>query len=220
MKKFFTENTELKLITLVLSLILWFIVTLRGQTEVIMELPIEYKNIPKSVEITKTSAKFVSVSIKGQERIVKNLLPKDINVFVDLSKVKQGETMFYFTKENIKLPPSLTLAKFNPSNVIVQTEEVFTMSLPIKPVLKGTPKNGFIVDEVMVIPEEISATGSRQALNKLEYIETEPVNVKDADASFEKTVRLVLRDRSLIYQNDVVKVKITIAADKITGAKK
>lgn len=220
MKKFFTENTELKLITLVLSLILWFIVTLRGQTEVIMELPIEYKNIPKSVEITKSSAKFVSVSIKGQERIVKNLLPKDINVFVDLSKVKQGETMFYFTKENIKLPPSLTLAKFNPSNVIVQTEEVFTMLLPIKPMLKGTPRKGFIVDEIIVTPEEISATGSRQALNKLEYIETEPVNVKDADASFEKTVRLVLRDRSLIYQNDVVKVKITIAPDKITGDKK
>ncbi|MEO5359961.1 MAG: CdaR family protein [Nitrospirota bacterium] len=220
MKKFFTENTELKLITLVLSLILWFVVTLKGQSEVIMELPIEYKNIPKGVEITKTSAKFVNVSIKGQERIVKNLLPKDINVFVDLSKVKQGETMFYFTKDNIKMPPSITLARFNPTNIIVRTEDVFTMMLPIKPVIKGEPKHGFTVSEITSTPEEISATGSRQALNKLEYIETEPVYVKDADATFDKTVRLVLKDRTLSYENDIVKIKITITADKTTGAKK
>ncbi|MBF0568839.1 MAG: YbbR-like domain-containing protein [Nitrospirae bacterium] len=220
MKKFFTENTDLKLITLVLSLILWFIVTLKGQSEVIMELPVEYKNIPKGVEITKTSARFVNVSIKGQERIVKNLLPKDINVFVDLSKVKRGETMFYFTKDNVKLPPSVTLAKINPSNITVHTEEVFTMSLPIKPITKGEPKKGFAISDVTSIPEEITVEGSRKALNKLEYIETEPVDVKDAAAAFEKTVRLVLKDKTLTYQNNAVKVKITIAAQKITGAKK
>ncbi|MBF0555653.1 MAG: hypothetical protein HQK96_14075 [Nitrospirae bacterium] len=214
MKKFFTENTDLKLITLVLSLILWFIVTLKGQSEVIMELPVEYRNIPKGVEITKTSAKFVNVSIKGQEKIVKNLLPKDINVFVDLSKVKQGETMFYFTKDNVKLPPSLTLVKINPSNIIVHTEEVFTMSMPVKPIIKGEPKKGFAISDITVIPDEISVEGARQALNKLEYIETEPVNVKGADAAFEKSVRLVLKDRSLIYQNDVVKIKIIIVGEK------
>jgi YbbR domain-containing protein len=214
MKKFFTENTELKLITLVLSLILWFFVTLKGQSEVIMELPVEYKNVPKGVEITKTSAKFISVSIKGQERIVKNLLPKDINIFVDLSKVKQGETMFYFTKDNIKLPQSLTLTKFNPSNIIVYTEEVFTRGLPVRPVLKGAPKKGYVVKEITAIPDEISVEGSRQAIDRLEYIETEPVSIKGADANLEKTVRLVLKDKTLNYQNDVVKVKIIIAGER------
>ncbi|MBF0318909.1 MAG: hypothetical protein HQL01_03765 [Nitrospirae bacterium] len=214
MKKFFTENTELKLITLFISLILWFFVTLKGQSEVIIELPVEYKNIPKGVEITKASAKFVNVSIKGPERIIKNLLPKDINVFVDLSKVKQGETMFYFTKENIKIPPSLTLARFNPSNIVVYTEEIFTKSLIVKPIIKGAPKKGYVISDITAIPDEISVEGSRQALNKLEHIETEPVNVRGADANIEKTVRLVIKDRSLNYHVDVAKVIIIIEGEK------
>src|SRR3990172_1352110 len=102
MKKLFTENLGLKISAVLISVFLWFFVTSRGQSEISFEVPLEFKNIPADIGIVNTSVKTVSVTVRGHERPMKNLKASDVRVYVDLSKAKKGEEVFYVNKENIK----------------------------------------------------------------------------------------------------------------------
>ncbi|MBF0345481.1 MAG: YbbR-like domain-containing protein [Nitrospirae bacterium] len=210
MKRLLTVNTELKAITLILALLLWFFVTLKGQSDIILELPVEYKNIPKGFELVKSSSNFVNISLKGQERLVKNLAPKDVSIYVDLSKVKEGETVINLSTANIRVPPSVTINKITPANVIVQVEETMMKTVAVKPIIKGHPQNGFMVTDVVSYPEEVTIEGYKRELKNIEYIETKAINIQNADATVERYVSLVRKDKDMDHFKETVKVKIII----------
>ncbi len=44
------------------------------------------------------TAKMVSLTIKGQERLIRNIKPSDIRVYVDISKAKKGESIYYLNQ--------------------------------------------------------------------------------------------------------------------------
>ena len=94
MKKIFLENLGLKIAAVLLSIVLWLFVTSRGQSEISIDVPLEFKNIPSGLEMVNHSTKTISLSIKGQERLIKNIKPSDIMVSVDLSKARKGEGIY------------------------------------------------------------------------------------------------------------------------------
>jgi YbbR domain-containing protein len=94
MKKLFTENLGLKISAVLLSVFLWFFVTSRGQSEITLDIPLEFKNIPADIGLVNTSVKTVSVTVRGHERPMKNLKASDVKVYVDLGKARKGEDIF------------------------------------------------------------------------------------------------------------------------------
>ncbi|MBF0519629.1 MAG: hypothetical protein HQK92_07895 [Nitrospirae bacterium] len=212
-KRFITQNWEIKLISLVLSVLLWSFVTFRGQSEVILELPVEFKNVPVGYELSSTSTNTVNVSISGQERIIKAISPQDMSVYVDVDKVKPGESIVYLKNSNIKLPPSLTIKNISPSYIILHIEELLTKTVSIKPVIKGTPRKGYVISEITVTPDNVSVTGTKQSLAKRTNIETEPVDIKGAATTVEKTVPIILRNYTVATQKDTVKVTVVITGE-------
>ncbi|QWR78166.1 CdaR family protein [Candidatus Magnetomonas plexicatena] len=212
-KRFVTLNWKIKLITLVLSVLLWSFVTFKGQTEVILELPVEFKNVPKGYELSNTSTNTVNVSISGQERIIKAIGPQDMSVYVDVDKVKPGESIVYLKNSNIKLPPSLTIKKITPSYVTLHIEELITKTVSVKPVIKGSPKKGYVISEITVSPDNVSVTGTKQSLTRRTTIETEPIDIKDATSTVEKTVPIILKNYTVASQRDTVKVTVVITGE-------
>ncbi|MBF0566638.1 MAG: YbbR-like domain-containing protein [Nitrospirae bacterium] len=213
MKRFFTENIDIKIITLILAIILWFFVNIKGHSDIMLELPIEYKNIPKDYEITKTSANLINVRIQGQEHIIKGLSPRDLSIYIDLSKAHEGEKIYYVTKDNIKLPPSISVVNIDPSSITVNLEEVSRRTLNVKPKIRGTPKKGYSIVDVISIPGEITVEGSKKELDKLNHIDTEPIDVRNADSTFEREVRLVYKERDINNRRETVRVKIIISGE-------
>ncbi|KJU81769.1 YbbR-like protein [Candidatus Magnetobacterium bavaricum] len=210
MKKLLTVNIELKAITLILALLLWFFVTLKGQSEIILELPLEYKNIPKGFELVKSSTNFVNISVKGQERLIKNIGPKDVSVYVDLTNARDGETIVNLNKENVRVPSSVTVNKLTPAHIIIQLEETIMKVVQVRPVIKGQPQKGFEVTDTIVSPEEITIEGYKRDLKSVGFLETQPINIRNANATVERYVSLVRKDKEIEHFKDRVKVKVII----------
>src|SRR4030042_3516539 len=152
MKKIILENLGLKLTAVFLSIVLWIFVTSRGQSEISFDVPIEFKDIPQGLEIVTHSVKVISLNMRGQERLLKNIKPADISVSLDLSKAKKGEGTYYVHREDIRLPHAITVSNFNPSNVKVTTEETVKKTVKVIPIVTGDPERGFSVKFVSVIP--------------------------------------------------------------------
>lgn len=213
-KKLFFENLGLKIVAVLLSLVLWVFVTSRGQSEMAIDVPLEFKNIPKGIEMVNQSVKVVSLNIKGQERFIKNIKPLEIGVYIDLSKAKKGESIYYINKDNIKLPRAITVTNITPSYVKVITEETVTKTVKIRPVIVGTPEEGFYVKSVNVTPETTVIEGVGSEVRKVNSIKTEPIDITGLNETFTQALKLDIAGMNIRTEKNDIKVKVVIAGKK------
>mgnify|MGYP001583441840 FL=1 len=210
MRKLLLENMGMKVAAVVMAITLWFFVTSRGQSEVLMDVPIELKNIPSGFESVRQGIKTVSVSIKGQERLLRNMKPAAVRVHVDLSKAKKGKGTYYINNEDVKLPSTMTVTNISPSSVIVALEETVIRTAPVQAVVLGTPKKGFFVGSVEVNPREMTIEGARSEVSRIKSLRTEPIDITDLDETSVQEVRLDTGGRNVRTEVQEVNVKIVI----------
>ena len=212
MKKIFLENLGLKIAAVLLSIVLWLFVTSRGQSEISIDVALEFKNIPSGLEMVNHSMKTISLSIKGQERLIKNIKPSDIMVSVDLSKARKGEGIYYINREDIKLPHAITVTNINPSSVKVMTEETVSKTVKVSPVITGEPERGFYIKSVDVVPQYVVIEGTRSEIIKVGNIKTEPLDITGFNESFSQDLKLDLTGRNIRSKINNVIVKVVIGA--------
>lgn len=212
MRKFFLENLGLKLAALLLSIVLWIFVTSRGQTEISLDIPLEFANIPSGLEIVNNTAKTVSLTVKGYERIVRDIKQSDISISVDMSKAKKGENIFYLDRSDVRLPRAVTVTKIIPSSIKVLIEDTVTKPVAVKPVIVGYPERGYYVKSITIVPQTVVVEGLRPEVRKITAIRTEPLDVTGFKDSFEQTLKLDLTGKNIKVKTTDVRVKVVIRA--------
>ena len=176
-KGFFLKNTVLKIAAVILSVILWLFVTAKGQTEISLNAPIEYTNIPSGLEITRHTARTANIVIRGHESILKNVKQRNVSVNVDLSKAKKGEGTFQIRKDDVKVPLAVSITKVEPLSVKIIFEETVSKTVVIKPFISGSPENGYYVKTVDVKPDDVVIEGAKSEVRKVGYIRTEQIDI-------------------------------------------
>ncbi len=214
MKKLLFDNLGLKITAVILSILLWLLASSRGLSEISLDIPIEFKDTPPGLELINQSAKVISLNVKSQERIIRNIRPSDIRVSLDLSKAKIGEATYYINKNDIKLPPSVTVTNINPSSVKVLLEESVVKTVQVKPVITGTPEKGFYVKSITVMPHMVEIEGAQSVVKKVDKIKTEQLNITGFRESFSQDVKLDVSGINIRTKTKVIIVKVAIAREK------
>src|SRR5512135_823026 len=181
MRKLLFENLGLKISAVFISVLLWLFVTSRGQSEMSLEIPVEFKDVPVGLGIVSASSKTVNVTIRGQERIMKNIRPTDLRVFIDLAKAKKGEGSFHINKDDVRLPYAMSVMNVEPSLLKVKLDETVTKLVTVNPVIAGTPGKGFYIKSVVVEPKSIVIQGLKTEVRKINEIRTETMDISDID---------------------------------------
>jgi YbbR domain-containing protein len=189
---------------------LWLFATSRGLSEIALDVPLELRDIPPRLELMNHSIKVVSLNIKGQERIIRNLMPSDIRVSIDLSKAKKGEGTYSINKDNIQLPPGVTVTKISTPDVKVLLEESITKTVQVKPIIVGTPGSGFYIKSISALPLAVEIEGARSEVKKVDKIKTEPLDITGFKETFTQDVKLDLSGINIRTKTKDVKVKIVI----------
>jgi len=212
MKKMVHENFGLKVTAVFLSIVLWVFVTSRGQSEISLDVPLEFTDIPPGLEIVSHSAKVISLNVRGQERLLKNIKPADIRVSLDLSKAKKGESTYYIHREDIRLPHAVTLGNLNPSNVKVTTEETVRKTVRVIPIVTGEPGKGAMVRSVSVTPPSVEIEGIRPEIARISALKTEPLDVTGMNETFSQDLKLDLAGHVVRTKTAAVTVQVVIEA--------
>ena len=211
MKKLFTENLGLKISAVLISLFLWFFVTSRGQSEISLDVPLEFKNIPSDIGIVNTSIKTVGVTVRGHERPMKNLKASDVRVYVDLNKAKKGEDLFYVNKDDVKLPYALSVMNITPSTVKIKLDATTSGTVLVTPVLTGEPRKGFFVSSVKVEPKTVVIRGLMSDVRKLHIVHTEPLDITDSNGTIIQELNIDTNGIKVTPDIETVKVTINIS---------
>ena len=211
MKKPVFDNIGLKITAVLLSILLWLFASSRGLSEIALDIPLEFRDIPTGLELTNYSVKVVSISIKGQERIIRTIRPLDVTVFIDLSKAKKGESSYTINKNDVKLPPGVTVANITPSYVRVSFEESVTKTVEVKPIIVGTPEDGFYVKSVSIFPEHVVIEGARSKVMAVDAIKTEPLDITGIKETITRDLQFDTAGKNIRTKARVVTVKVVIA---------
>ena len=214
MKKLLSENFGLKITAILLSILLWLFASSRGLSEIALDVPLEFKDIPPSLELMNYSIKVVGINIKGQERIIRTIRPSDIRAFVDLSKAKKGESIYTINKNNITLPPGVTVTNINPSYVKIFLEESVTKIVDVKPIIVGTPQSNFYVKAISLFPEHVVIEGARSKVNAVDTIKTEPLDITGIKETITRDLELDTARMNIRTNTKDVSVKVVIARGK------
>ncbi len=119
MKDFFRRrvlhNFTLKVVSLLLAIALWLVVSNNPTAEVAVDVPIEFHNFPEHLEIGYGVIPKTQVRMRGPERAVRRLQPSDVRAEVDLTGAKPGERTFVLTADQVSKPSDLQVVQIIPN---------------------------------------------------------------------------------------------------------
>ncbi|MCE5312101.1 MAG: hypothetical protein LLF86_03000 [Nitrospiraceae bacterium] len=210
MKSFFTENAGIKIIAVFLSAALWFFVTYRGQSEMIISAPVEFKNVPKGIEILKQNIKEVNLNIRAQESVLKEIRPMDVRVAVDLSGAVKGENSLYINESDVTAPRGVEVLRVDPMSVKVALDESIKKIVPVKAYITGTLDPGYRLKSVQIKPTTVDIEGPRIEVSKVGILRTEPIDITGLDASISQSIKISTSGRNIRLSASEAQVSIVI----------
>ncbi len=95
---------------------------------------------------------------------------------------------------------------------IIVGSQLQNRSIPINPVVTGTPANGFELTSIELTPLVVTIEGDVETISALTKIDTQPVSVSGASSDVAQTVGLVLPDGVAVLGDPTVRVTAHIAA--------
>ncbi len=112
-----TGNWELKLLSLVAAVILWFLVVSGEKAEVTLSAPLEFASIPPGLELAGEGPRSVDVQVQGLRSALGRLSGEDLRVDVSLAGVGAGESAFRLLPEHVRAPKGVRVLRVSPSRV-------------------------------------------------------------------------------------------------------
>lgn len=139
--KLFLQNWPRKLISLILAIIVWFVVSQSmASTKTIGSIPVRIINIPegKTVEGLQSNGilqKRLTLTISGNKNLLDELSSNDLEVIIDAAN-KQDEWIATITKKNlVSLSPDLNIyqgiSKVSHKNFILKMTNLMTERIPL-----------------------------------------------------------------------------------------
>jgi len=209
-KNFITANLWLKLASIFLAVALWFFVMSSGRSVIIKEVPVQYINMPQSLEMVEM-AKNVSVVIEGQKRLLSGLNQDDISVVVDLENMKAGQNLYSLSKKNIKLRKSLLITGISPETLNLTLEERLKKEVSVRAVIAGSPEEGFAIESIKITPERVQIEGPKSLIRKTYVLKTEPIDISGIYENLQHTASLDITPK---IKTDIREIKVDITVRK------
>ncbi len=180
MKSWFASlgrHKGLKLLSLLLALALWFAVSGEERTETSLHMAVEFVNLPAKMVITGEVPADLQVRVIGPRSIVNKLSQGRLTQTIDLSAIQRGPHTFYLGPNSFSFPRGVVVTKIQPNPITIDLSSTISATLPIKPVVAGSPPEGYELKGIKVRPDRVTVSGPEGELTDLKFIPTHPIDV-------------------------------------------
>ncbi len=186
-------------VAVVLALLYWaFTVSEEQSTRDFVVVP-QFVNLPENLTLAEEgSPRALTVTVQGAPEMVRRLREGDVEVKVDVGRMKAGPQVVEVGQESVRLPSSVELVRVVPPVVHFVLDQRVTASIPLKPVFVGQPVAGRQVLGWKVDPPAVKVSGPSVLLSKMKGLPTQPVSVEGRSQDFQVPVVPVPTDPELV----------------------
>jgi YbbR domain-containing protein len=210
LRRLITHNWFEKIFALLLATMLWVTIASETSSEIGIEVPLEYRNVPPNMEIVGDTTNSVEVRLRGSANLIREITPGNVSTSVDLSKIAPGENVIPLTRQNVQAPTGIEVVRVNPPRVRLDMERTVTKMVTVIPKVQAQPIEGFEVDRILVSPSEVQIQGPESRIARVESVSTEPVNIAGTSGETQVTVDLDVSDPLVRLQVTNARVRVLI----------
>jgi hypothetical protein len=194
----FTRGLWLKAFAVALAVLLRLVVAGDPIVERGLRVPLEFQNLPGSVEILGDPPQTVQVRVRGASGVLRRLEAGDVAAIIDLGSGRAGARLFDMTNGPIQVPLGVEVTQVIPSTLSLRLEvQGLPKLVPVVPVIEGEPAAGFIVGEVTANPAMVEVVGPLSRLEEVTHVITESLDVTGTAVPVSATVTVGVNDPRL-----------------------
>jgi YbbR domain-containing protein len=202
----------LKVVSVVLAVLIWLIVSGEQIVERAFRIPLEYTNLPASLELAGDAPNVVDVRVRGSSGALSRLAAGELVAVLDLRQARTGQRLLHLTGTDVRAPFGIEVVQVTPSSLAMTFERSDTREVMISPVVEGQPAEGFEVRRVTVDPAVVLVAGPATAVRDIKEAITEPVSVAGASDTITEVVNVGVADPAVRLRSaQSVRVTVHIA---------
>jgi len=215
-KDFATKNLYLKITAIVFAVVIWINAMTDRTIQVAMEVPVRFIGVPESMVVTDVNYDSVNVLIEGRRKdfIFMNLLKEYPYIEVNVKEIAMNDFSMNIDNTVINLPFSdnMSIVKIKYTQSIkVTIDSLKQKEVAVMPVIKGVPAEGYAVfGEIEVYPSKAYISGGKSLLEKISYVNTEPIDIGSTKKEIRKNVKLINEKQFIDMDTKSAKVKIML----------
>ncbi len=171
------------LLALLLSLILWFYVTLQANPleEKLYEVPVDYINLEEDLTISE-KIDYVTVRVQSNSNILSSVEAKDISAYVNMAAAEIGT---FTGAVMVDIPDNVQLVSISDSTVIITVEEVSQINKEVTINYgKAAVADGYMSMDGAVYPNTVTISGPSDKLDAIASVYVE-VNLANMDSNYD-----------------------------------
>jgi YbbR domain-containing protein len=205
------RNLGLKVLAIALASLLWLTVAGQHIVERSLRVPLEFRNVPKSLEIVGNAPDTIDVRVRGSSAVLTRLQPGEIVAVLDVSGARTGSRLFQVRADEVRAPFGVEVTQVVPSTLALELERSARRKVPIKPAIDGQPAPGYVEGTKTVEPASVEIIGPESRVRQIIEATTEPVSIKGARARVRDTVNVGVIDSAVrLAQPQTAQVTIDI----------
>ena len=175
-----TRSFWWKFASLAASFGLWMVYSGARESTTSITAPIQYRNIPKNLEISSDIVEQVHLVLRGPSPLLSRLTGSQMPVILDLAAIHEpGQSTFTIDRRNVSLAAGIILERAVPSQIRLRMDERSYKSVPILARFENVP-DGMRVASVLITPDRLTIVGPKSRVNQIDVLEADPVNLAGA----------------------------------------
>ncbi len=187
--KWFT-GLPLKITSVLIGIVLWFIVLGSRNVEITKDVPIEITT-PADLTIVNEVTDRVSFRLSGPKAFLRNLLNrKEDPIRINLTNSKAGPVIYRFYQDNIQVPLGVKVLAINPTSVSIRLEPLKKKEVSVKLITHGELQAGYRLSKLELIRKVVRLRGAESFLNTLSEVPTVPFDLSQIQSSGEQEIAL------------------------------
>jgi YbbR domain-containing protein len=191
------RHLGLKVLSLALATVLWLTVAGEHVVERGLRVPIEFRNVPQSLEIVGNTPDTMNVRVRGSSAVLSRLQPGDIVAVLDLSSARAGSRIFTVRTDQVRAPFGVEVSQVLPATIPLDLESSLQRRVPVLPSVEGDPAPGFVIGHESAEPPTVEIVGPESHVRQVSEARTEPVDVSGARARVRDVVNIGVADSSV-----------------------
>lgn len=214
MIRLLTDNWKYKTGSVLLASLLWLGVVEETELATSVLVPIQYRNVPKDLEMISDVTDKVHLEIRGPASKLSPAMFAETKVLLDLRDVKApGDRTFPVDSTDLTLPAGVSLSRAIPAQVRLHFERRQTREVPISIRLGPLPP-GYEVAAQTAEPDSLRIVGPETRVAAIEQVATDTIDVSDLrEQSGEFVAQTYLADAQVRFDG-AAKVKVRVQLKK------
>ena len=149
------EDWQLKILSLLLAVGLWFFVASAERIEIALAVPIEYVGLEGPLTLNGPRRESVDVQLQATRWAAEHVSPGTVRVRVDVSGLREGDNLVHLLPDNVQAPIGVRVTRVTPAWTSVQAARAEVRTVQVVPQLQGHPAANHVLGPVVVAPTTV-----------------------------------------------------------------